>query len=374
MQLNVMNRGCWCPYCGKQKLCKKESCKMCFNHSFASHEKAEFWSDKNIKKPREVFKSSGEKHLFNCACGHTFKTTLARICSGCWCPYCAIPSRLLCKNTKCKFCFKKSFASHELAKFWSFKNKRKPRDVLKNSNDKFIFVCDENHEFSASLNNVNHGRWCPICKKKGEKKLYEFLLESNYSIFREKRFEWCRNSKTNRHFPFDFKIKNGYKVLIELDGDQHFRQVRNWKFHTHSQARDLLKMKLANENGYSVIRITWDAVYNDRKNWREKLINAIETIEPSTRLYICTNNEYDVYQSGEIDESDLEDVEEELEDAESELEEEDDEEEDVEEEEEDVEEEEEDVEEEEEELEEEELEEEGLEEEELEEEELEEEE
>jgi hypothetical protein len=37
-----------------------------YEKSFASHEKAQYWSDKNELKPNEVFKSSHEKFIFNC--------------------------------------------------------------------------------------------------------------------------------------------------------------------------------------------------------------------------------------------------------------------------------------------------------------------
>jgi len=50
--------------CSDKKLCDKEDCKKCFEKSFASHEKAKYWSNKNELKPRQVFKSSGKKYFF----------------------------------------------------------------------------------------------------------------------------------------------------------------------------------------------------------------------------------------------------------------------------------------------------------------------
>ena len=48
-----------------------------FERSFASHEKHIFWSKKNEKKPRDVFKSSHKKYLFDCdKCGHEFENEL----------------------------------------------------------------------------------------------------------------------------------------------------------------------------------------------------------------------------------------------------------------------------------------------------------
>ena len=55
-------KGVWCSYCCNppQKLCDKEDCSKCFEKSFASHEKSQYWNQKNKLKPREVFKSSSK--------------------------------------------------------------------------------------------------------------------------------------------------------------------------------------------------------------------------------------------------------------------------------------------------------------------------
>jgi len=55
--LNINHGNNWCPYCSNPPkiLCNTENCKLCFNNSFASHEKAKYWSEKNELTPREVF-------------------------------------------------------------------------------------------------------------------------------------------------------------------------------------------------------------------------------------------------------------------------------------------------------------------------------
>ena len=81
----------WCPYCSKHshKLCDNEECTFCLNNSFASHEKAKFWSDKNNISPRYITKSSSKKYLFDCnLCKHTFTSAISDISSGYWCGYC----------------------------------------------------------------------------------------------------------------------------------------------------------------------------------------------------------------------------------------------------------------------------------------------
>ena len=102
-----------------------------FEKSFASHEKAKFWSEKNEVKPTDVLKSSNKKYWFDCECSHSFNRMLYEIIRGNWCPYCS--NKKLCDLEDCKSCFEKSFASTEKAKYWSEKNEIKPRYIFKNS-------------------------------------------------------------------------------------------------------------------------------------------------------------------------------------------------------------------------------------------------
>ena len=50
-----------------------------FENSFASHEKAKYWSDKNLLKPNQVSLNSNKKYWFNCDCGHEFNKILSDI-------------------------------------------------------------------------------------------------------------------------------------------------------------------------------------------------------------------------------------------------------------------------------------------------------
>lgn len=59
-------------------------------------------------------------------------------------------------------------------------------------------------------------------------------------------------SKNKKYLPYDFVI---HKIIIELDGLQHFQQVGNWKSPTENLIRDKYKEDCANNNGYSIIRI-----------------------------------------------------------------------------------------------------------------------
>jgi hypothetical protein len=143
--------------CNSKRLCANEECQICFENSFASHEKSKYWSDKNGDvKQRQVFKKTTTKYWLDCDCGHEFNIRLANITgNNGWCSYCSNPPKKLCDNKDCNTCFEKSFASHEKSKYWSEKNGHvKPRQVFKSSNTKYWFKCDCGHEFNIRLADI----------------------------------------------------------------------------------------------------------------------------------------------------------------------------------------------------------------------------
>jgi hypothetical protein len=83
-----------CNYCSntRQKICDDENCQMCFDKSFASHEKARYFSIKNNIDPRQISKHSNKKYIFECdICYHEFSVILGHVSNKnnpTWCPYC----------------------------------------------------------------------------------------------------------------------------------------------------------------------------------------------------------------------------------------------------------------------------------------------
>ena len=205
-----------------------------------------------------------------------------------WCPYCSPSPKLLCKDEECKLCFDKSFASSDKSIYWSNKNKLKPRQFFKNYNKKIIFKCENNHEFESTLNNIsNLNRWCVLCINKTEDVLLEWL-QKLYNVKSQVKFDWC---KDKRHLPFDFCIEE-LKLIIELDGRQHFEQVREWTSHIDIQKRDKFKMNKAIENKYSIIRLKQEDVWNNKINWKSILENYIKQYDKPDIIYIGDYSNY----------------------------------------------------------------------------------
>lgn len=269
-------------------LCQRKGCKLCFDRSFASSDKAIYWSDKNVCKPREVCKSSNKKFWFKCHCKHEFEAILGNVKKGKFCPYCA--NQKLCNDDDCLVCRSKSFASHPMAQYWLYeKNDKKPREVFKTTHTKYWFKCTHGHKFKAQLANVTNGCWCPKCYCKTEAKLSVWLEANHHSITSEVKFPWCMNI---RPLPFDFLI-NELNVIIELDGRQHFKQIMNWITPEENHSNDIFKTSKALENGFSVIRILQTDVYYDRNDWEIKLKKCLRTYSKPTCIFITNKNEYD---------------------------------------------------------------------------------
>jgi very-short-patch-repair endonuclease len=288
---DITNKGNWCSFCSNQELCKNNKCDECFEKSFASQDKSKYWSDKNKTIPRQRFKLCMKKCWFDCdKCNHSFEQYLNHVNNGVWCPYCA--NKKLCYNEDCLNCFNKSYASHKDVIKWSIKNIVKPRNIFKVCYKEFIFDCDKCGNDYKKYLSKNSG--CPHCQNKTETILYEYLYNIYLNIIKQYKVDWCKNI---RFLPFDFCIKEN-KIIIELDGRQHFEQVSNWSSPEEQFENDKYKEKCANDNGYSIIRLLQEDIFYDKYDWKTELINNIEKIKIDNiiqNIYMCKNNEYEKF-------------------------------------------------------------------------------
>jgi very-short-patch-repair endonuclease len=133
-----------------------------------------------------------------------------------------------------------------------------------------------------------------MCRNKTEAKLNAFLNGIFGTVIYQLKVDWCKNFQTNRYFPFDFCLIL-YKIIIELDGRQHFQDMEYWYSSADDvQDRDKYKMRMAKENGYSVIRISQEDVWKDKYDWQNDLLGAIEACKNEIRVMFCSKNK-DLY-------------------------------------------------------------------------------
>ena len=118
------------------------------------------------------------------------------------------------------------------------------------------------------------------------------------SIKREYKPDWCSTEYTEminhqfkiKRYPYryDFLVtfKNEEKLIIELDGSQHFIQVSNWKAPFLQQIRDKYKEFKAKKKKIPLTRLLQEDVYYDRNDWLEKLEIIMKNISNKNEEFI----------------------------------------------------------------------------------------
>lgn len=288
---SICNLKSGCPYCAK------DNCKVCMHNSivYTHPEIAKGWHPtKNERTPNTVsFGSSKIKFWWLCSntcekgCIHEYQSSVInRIKSGNGCPYCCAATRKVCVHTSLE-------ATHpEISKEWH-PTKNKPIEVSEvsfGSCKKVWWICSNNkiHVYYALISNrtqLNQG--CPICKNKTESRLFNYLFLRYKDIISQFTIDQCRKKLPLR---FDFYIPSK-NCVIELDGQQHFKQVMQWQSPENNFVNDLYKMNKLKENGYRCIRIYQPDVFYSNDIWLDiQLIPAIENMEEKLK-FISKNSE-----------------------------------------------------------------------------------
>lgn len=147
----------------------------------------------------------------------------------------------------------------------------------------------------VNIDNLRKGTTgCPECRKEdgsiGEKKINDILTEKGYLDFEtEKKFTDCKSVKesnrcTRLKFDFYFKDKGRY-VLVEYDGEQHFRPNAKHGGEEKFKDRvinDAIKNRFTKQNNIKLIRIA----YTDAKNIEKEFLAGLES---PNQLYLSTN-------------------------------------------------------------------------------------
>lgn len=161
------------------------------------------------------------------------------------------------------------------------------------SNRKINVICPDCGRISDRkipiCNLYNQGFSC-ICSDGfsfGHKFVYNMLLQLEKDFNPNVRFDWCvfeDLNKKGRFGEYDFVLEE-YKIIIEVDGDFHRNDnLMNGQTKEYSKHVDDMKDKLANKNGYEVIRIKYydekkeefrDSIKNSKLSYKFNLNNII---------------------------------------------------------------------------------------------------
>lgn len=96
---------------------------------------------------------------------------------------------------------------------------------------------------------------------KNEEKIVKILLQEKISFVREKTFQDLKNGK----FRFDFYLPKE-KILIEIDGEQHFKQIKKFQKTRQDflkqQERDRRKNSYCLANNIPLYRVPYWEIEN----------------------------------------------------------------------------------------------------------------
>ena len=138
------------------------------------------------------------------------------------------------------------------------------KSIYAASSKKVEIVCKRHGSFFQRPSaHIHLKQGCPICdESKGERKIFEFLTNKGVFFDKQKTFNDCK-SIAGRRLKFDFFIPSK-NLLIEYDGEQHFKKVCIGGNHFMSnddlkdiKSRDKIKTVYAKIKGIRLLRIKY---------------------------------------------------------------------------------------------------------------------
>lgn len=205
---------------------------------------------------------SSNKAKFKCKrCGHIFYKSVKRHFNGKYCPNCFKTYNKFSLNDAKEKLLKLGIEDFEILQFHTTQDKA----LFKHKECGFAF--SKRYEDFCQC-----GGKCPKCDKKQssyEKKVEKFLLQNSIIYTYQKRFsDFCQYS-------YDFEvIINDAKILIEVQGEQHYRPIQIFGSFEKQRERDLKKREYCLINNIPLIEIPyWIIKENKLENFLPKKFN-----------------------------------------------------------------------------------------------------
>ena len=156
----------------------------------------------------------------------------------------------------------------EIAKEWHTLNNTSltPLSIGAGSGKAVWWICSNNsqHEWIATCNDRSGKKsGCPLCvdylNSRAVCRIMAWLYANKLNFVREKTFSDLKAYKSRKKLRFDFFLP-GLNILIEYDGQQHFKPVDCWGGDEAFKAlilNDHQKNLWALDNGFMLIRISF---------------------------------------------------------------------------------------------------------------------
>jgi len=281
-------QGSGCPFCSGRQVCVHNS--IVHTHP---HVAKLFHPTKNDVSIETLAPNSSIRPFWLCpntceyGCPHEWKTSVHHVTTDTACPCCS--GQKHCIHDKIPF-------THPdlLSEWHPTKNgELSPNDISAHSHNNIWWQClkNKNHIWKTQIGVRAIGCGCPFCKNKTEAKVLDFLKKHYPDVFTQLKLESCKNIT---YLPYDFCIPS-VKVIIELDGRQHFKHIKLFKNNVqNSIERDIYKMQKAESEGYRVIRIFQEDVYDNNEKWlEENLLSHIKSEDRNPAFISTIPNMYD---------------------------------------------------------------------------------
>ena len=208
--------GSGCPYCAGKKPIIGETDLVTLEPGVV----AMFDVDKNEKAPQEYTRMSNKKVWWKCVKGHTWERPICSQVESKECPFCSgkwvIPGETDLETLE-----------PELVKQYDReKNKRRPSEYARFSNERVFWLCDKEHSWAATIASRVKGAGCPYCFGRkvipGETDLETLEPELVKEFDREK------NKKSPREYTRGTKqevwwkcLKKGHSWLARINNRVH---------------------------------------------------------------------------------------------------------------------------------------------------------
>lgn len=216
-------------------------------------------------------------------CGHAVTPGIA-------CRFCARSRRCPpCQDASCDYCKRETLEACDRAVCrWdvSKNGSKTPRDVWRTSWAAVHLRCDGcGRAYTQPAARVERHD-CALCVNKTERLLYDFLraATSEHVEYQPK----VHNADARR---YDFLV--GSRVLVELDGPQHFCPVKTWKTGFDVAHADKDKEDHAVSAGYSVVRVLQTDVWEDANEWRTYVRDALGKATSHPHVVVPARREYE---------------------------------------------------------------------------------
>lgn len=258
-----------CPYCSGNKICE------CDSFAMKQPDLTKEWHSNNVLKPSEISEQSHKKIQWKCLnskCDHHvwIATPNDRVSDGTGCPYCA--NKKFCKC----YCLASEFPELLTDEWDEQKNVKEGLDSfsLAPYSSKYAWwICKTcKYSWYGKINNRTSGNCgCPkCCKSKMEKFILNLLIMlKTSSKIQSYEHQW-RLYSTNLKVDFVIITMEGEKIILEMDGIQHFEpqsfgatHKSKYEMFSDIQYSDQRKKEWCETNNIRLLRISYLVKHED---------------------------------------------------------------------------------------------------------------